>query len=483
MLVGIDVGTQSLKAVVVDERLRVRGEASISYSVSVPRAGWAEQDPALWLSALRPAIGRALAAADTRPTVVQGLGVAGQLDGCLAVDGAGQALSPCLIWMDRRATLEAARPDAPELRRRTGVLPDAIHMAPKAAWLARHLATAPLRFHQPTSFLVERLCGMAVMDRALASTTMVYDLAAAGFADDLLASFKLKRSALPALASCAERAAPLHAEGAELTGLPQGTLVAVGTGDDFSGAFGGGVTAPGVLACTLGTAEVVGALHPIPVIDAGNLLETHAFPCGGFFLENPGWLCGGAVAWLQTLLRLDDPASLHTLASEAPPGADHLLFLPAMTGAMAPEWDARARGAFYGLSPAHGAAHLARAVLEGCAFAMTDVLARLIALGVRVDTVRLLGGGARSAVWAQIRADVSGLPVEQVDGVDASALGAAACAAVAAGLGPDLVAVIEGAERTVRTVFPTPDGIDFYAGRHAAHGRLFRSLQPMFEAP
>jgi len=483
MLLGIDIGTQSLKAVVTDEALRPLGEGSRPYAFSCPHPGWAEQDPRLWLAALRPAIADALAAAGRSGGDVRGIGIAGQLDGCLAVDAAGDPLGPCLIWMDRRAEAEMPGIDLPALRRRTGVVPDPIHMGAKIRWLSRRSTPAAAMYHQPVSFVVQRLCGAAVMDAALASTSMLYDLEAGDYAPDLLAAFEVERHLLPALAPCASAAGALTDAAAQLCGLPAGIPVAVGTGDDFAGALGGGVLRPGILACTLGTAEVVGALHAAPLIDASDMLETHAFPTGQFFVENPGWLCGGAVGWLAGILGLQDTGTLHEAAARSPPGARGLLFLPAMTGAMAPRWYARARGAFYGLTPAHDRGDLARALLEGCAFAMRDVLDRLRAMGVAVGAVRLMGGGARSDIWPRIRADVAGLPVELMDGGDCSALGAAACAAVAAGVFPDLASALALRADPARVVAPDPLLADVYADRHAAYSRLFRSLRPMFEAP
>ena len=186
--------------------------------------------------------------------------------------------------------------------------------------------------------------------------------------------------------------------------------VAVGTGDDFSTPLGRRIVGPGQLAVVLGTGEVVGAVHPRLVIDDAGLVETHAYPGGAYFLENPGWLSGGAVTWLCEMLSIDGFEALHAEAATVPPGAAGLTFIPALTGAMAPVWNASARGCFYGLTPSHTRAHMARALLEGCAFAMRDVADRLKELGAEIRSVLLLGGGARSRLWAQIRADVLGLP-------------------------------------------------------------------------
>ena len=483
MIVGIDIGTQSLKAVVTDDELRPRGQAAVAYRPSFPRPGWAEQDCRLWEQALGPAIGGALEAAGCAPASVRALGICGQLDGCLAVDRDGQALAPCIIWMDRRAEAEIEDLSAEQVRVTTGVVLDATHMAAKARWQKRHLPGRARirRFHQPVSHLVARLTGEHVFDHGLASTTMVYDLARRGFDAALLERFELSADELPGIAEASERAGTLHSQGAALTGLSEGLPVAVGTGDDFSNPLGAGLVEPGMLACALGTAEVVGALHDRPAIDRRGLVETHGYPGGRFFIENPGWLSGGALAWFVEAFRLRDVQELDALAAGVPAGCEGITFVPALSGAMAPEWIASARACFYGLSAAHGTAHLARAVLEGCAFAMRDVLERLLEMGVPIGAILLLGGGARSPLWAQLRADLTGLPVILPRVVDTSPIGAAMLAAVAAGRQSSLLAAAHLVVGEARTIEPDPAQKAAYDDAYGAYRKLFLSLRPMFE--
>ena len=482
MIVGIDIGTQSLKAVVTDDDLRLRGQAAVGYQPSYPRPGWAEQDCQLWEQALGPAIAGALQAAGCAPETVRALGICGQLDGCVAVDHDGQALGPCLIWMDRRAQAEVRGISAERIRATTGVVLDATHMAAKARWLKRHLpARADIdRYHQPVSHLVARLTGEHVFDHGLASTTMVYDLSRRAFDAGLLELFELAADELPRIAEASDRAGTLHRQGAALTGLPEGLPVAVGTGDDFSNPLGAGLVEPGKLACALGTAEVVGALHDFPAIDRRGVVETHGYPGGRFFIENPGWLSGGALAWFVETFRLRDVQELDALAATAPAGCEGVIFLPALSGAMAPEWIASARGCFYGLSAAHGTAHLARAVLEGCAFAMRDVLERLLEMRVAIDAMLLLGGGARSTLWTQLRADLTGLSVTLPQIVETSPIGAAMLAAVAAGLQPSLLAAAPLVAGEARTIEPDPAQKAAYDDAYGAYRKLFESLRPMF---
>lgn len=491
MIVGIDIGTQSIKAVVTTDSLEVLGEAAQGYAPVFPQPGWAEQNPALWEKGLPLVLEQALQNAGINASKVGAVGVAGQLDGCLPVGPDGRALSNCLIWMDRRALRELSRladVDESDFRRITGITMDAGHMAAKIRWLMDHLPDSGkvFCFHQPVSYLVARLTGAHVLDHATASTSMLYSLERGDYDPRLLKAFGLTAASLPVIKPAWAEAGKLSPRAADRIGLPPGIPVAVGTGDDFSTPLGGGLIRPGQMACVLGTAEVVGALDESPRIDNRGLLETHRYFGGTYFIENPGWLSGGALEWFVETFRLDDAGQMVALAESAPPGSEGLLFLPALSGAMAPEWIASARAGFYGLTPAHGTAHMARAVLEGCAFAMRDVLDRLGQLGVPVESILLMGGGARSHLWSQIRSDVGQMPVTVPSRLDTSPVGAAMLAAVAADIQPDLQTCAEcveaaGAGAEAKTLLePDPGNADLYDDAYARYRLLFDSLRPMF---
>lgn len=483
MIVGIDIGTQSLKAVVTAEDLSVKGEASVKYEPVFPRPGWAEQDPRLWENSLQRAVSEALAQAGCQPSDVKVLGIAGQLDGCVAVDQNGLPLGPCLIWMDRRALNEVPSGMAAVVRSKTGITLDASHMAAKMRWLLRHLdnAGAVHRFHQPVSYLVMRLTGQHVLDHAVASTSMLYSLHESDYDPDLLHAFEISRELLPDIAPAWSVAGVITAAGSALCGLPEGIPVTVGTGDDYSTPLGAGLVTPGRFVSVLGTAEVVGALDLTPKIDQGGLVETHRYFGDCFFIENPGWLSGGSVEWFVKTWRLSGVEEMNRLAETVPPGSDGLLFLPGLSGAMAPEWIETARGCFYGLTVAHSSAHMARAVFEGCAFAMLDVLQRLKSMDVPVESILLLGGGARSITWAKIRSDMSGLPVTIPSRVDTSPVGAAMLAAVAGGLQPTLERCAELVSGEQKQIKPSMENHILYQAAHARQRLLFDCLRPMYE--
>lgn len=434
--VGLDLGTQSVKAVVCDERLALLGQHSVSYGTARPAPDAAQQDPYEWEKALAVAIGGALREATTRPEDIAALAIVGQLDGCVPVDAHGAPAHPALIWQDRRASAEAARVPPAELFAITGQVADASHMAPKIVWLREHGVRAA-RWHQPVSYLVSRLTGEHVFEPALASTTMLLDLTTRAWSQRLLDGFAIDARELPALREACAAAGTLTPNGAVLTGLRAGTPVAVGTGDDFANVIGAGVTRPGRLVCAIGTAEVVGILSDTPVLDrvgAEPLVETHLFPAGGYFIEHPGWVAGGAVRWGASLFGLDDEA----FDAIALSGSHGLTFLPALAGQMTPVWRPHVRGALLGLSLAHGAEQIASAIFEGLTFATRDVAERLRAMGLAFDEVLLVGGGARARSWGRLRANVLGVRHRVAANVDGSPLAAAMIAAVCAGAFPDL---------------------------------------------
>ena len=476
MIIGLDIGTQSLKAVVVDEGLAVLGRGSHQYTYRVPQPGHAEQDPQCWLDALGPAISAALKSAGVSSGAIEAIGVAGQLDGCVAVDAGGVAIGPALIWMDRRAGDHLVDLDPAVLQEITGQVGDPSHMAPKMAWLKQHYGDAASRFHQPTSFVLEALCGEAVFDPGHASTTLLYDQRDDSLSGELLDAYSLRPEELPSIAEASSIAGNLSERGAGLAGLDVGTALCVGTGDDFATPLGAGLVRPGVAACVLGTAEVVGAVSPVRTLDPHSLVETHSFFAGRYFIENPGWLAGASLRWASEVLAINSAAELDRLASTSPPGAAGVTFLPALSGSMAPRWEPSARGCFYGLSAATTRADMARSVLEGCAFAMRDVLDRLSEMGVGCSEIVLLGGGSRSALWAQIRADASSKIVGRADEFDSCAVGAAMLAAIASGVHSDIDSA--GAARPVPVAVAEP--AREMEQHYQRYRELFSSLEPMF---
>lgn len=432
-VVGCDVGTQSTKGVLLSEEGNVVATATSPHGVTFPAAGWAEQDPAQWRSAVTEVIGRL---AGEAPGRVSHIAVDAQVDGVVATDNDLEPLHPAIIWMDRRAitqTEHIAHTVGPErVFSITGLNCDSTHGGPKMMWLLEHLDERPTSFLPPASFVSSWMTGEAVQDHANASSSMLYDVEQGGWSAPMLDATGIDVETLPRIAESTEIIGRVRPELAKELGLDEQTVVVVGTGDDHAAAVGAGAARPGVIADVTGTAEPIGVASSHPVFDhSQRLVETHAHAVpGSWFIENPGFVSGGSVMWLARVLGIGQD-QVFELAASSPPGAKGLIFIPALSGSTTPRWIDRARASFTGASMDHGREDMCRAVLEGCTFALRDIVDRLASLGLQTAQLNVTGGGARSRLWSQMKADVTGRPVAPVEG-ESAALGAACLAAVAA---------------------------------------------------
>jgi len=485
-LIGADIGSQSVKAVLLDPDGRTVASAGQACAMLHPANGWAEQDPADWQTGLTIAIRQLITRSGVAPSQVTHLGLASQVDGVVPVDDRLRPLRAGLIWLDRRAAAQAAAlsralgPDC--IFATTGLNADASHIAPKLMWLREH---EPATFRQARCFppvggyMLGWLTGTLAQDHANASSTLLYDVRTGSWDGRMLATADIDPGLLAEIRPSAQAAGTLTAEAVEDLGLGRDTVVVVGTGDEHAACVGAGAIVPGLVADVTGTAEPVAVTAPSPVFDAEHVVETHAHAITGLLLvENPGFVSGGCTLWCARSVLDIDQAGLFELAARAPAGADGVLFVPALSGATVPRWNDRMRGSFAGLSMNHDRSHLARAVVEGCSFALRDVLGRLDALGLAGEEIRIVGGGARSELWLQIKADVTGRTVRPVLAEEPTALGAAILAGLAAGTFRD------AADAVARTVTPSADGYEpderaraVYEERYAQYRALYDGVE------
>lgn len=461
LVLGVDVGSQSIKVVLVDQGGDVVGTGAAALSMMHEHDGWAEQDPQAYLGALGEAVRAATAGVDTARVVAMGLG--SQVDGVVACDAAGAALRPAIIWLDKRATEECDRlvaavgPDL--LAERTGLVADASHSAPKMMWIRDHEPPVWRRAAMLApvgSFLLHHLTGSHAQDPANASSTMVFDVTRGDFDPALCDAAGLDPTMLAPVRPSTEVVGTLRSTVAGELGLPDRCVVVVGTGDEHAASVGAGAIEAGVVVDVTGTAEPVTTVSATPVRDPLCLVETHghAVP-GSWLIENPGFVSGGSTLWLAGLLGVRQ-AEIFPLAQHAEPGSDGVLFLPALSGATAPRWNDRMRGGLLGLAMNHTPAHVARSVLEGCAYALRDIVERLDALGLGHGEIRIVGGGARDDLWATIKANVLGRPVRRVLTEEATAVGAAMVAGVGAGVFSDFGAASVAVRLAPAAIEPDP---------------------------
>jgi xylulokinase len=368
-------------------------------------------------------------------------------------DEAGRALRPAMIWMDRRAEAQAARVaehiSRADFYRSVGANLDSSHAVFKALWVRDEepdIWSKAAWLMSPGTFVLREVAGPIAVDYSNASSLALLDPRSRKWSSEVLGAVDVSESMLPELGGGTDPTGHVTAAFAEVSGLDPSTVVALGCGDEMAATLGAGVFAPGEVCDVVGTAEPVCAASAEPREDPTMLVECHphADP-DAWLLENPGFVSGGNLRWWRDQFApiergaeeegLGDAYDLLSRQAERiEPGAEGLVFLPAMQGAMAPEWNGSARGVFYGLTLAHTRAHMTRAVLEGSAFGLRDILEAMIAAGLDVRQLTLVGGGAKGPLWRQIKADVTGLPVRVPVNVETTATGAAILAAVAAGL-------------------------------------------------
>lgn len=489
-VIGIDLGSQSLKGLLLDPAGRLIGEAARPYDIRYPHPAWAEEDPEDWWTAIREVVAELVANARLAAGDVGALAFASQVDGVVAVDERGVALHPAIIWLDRRAEEETAelgrRMPAEAIFERSGLNLDSSHVAPKILWLRAHVPDAWERarvLHLPGSWAVARLTGAEIVDHSNASSTLLYDVRARDWSPELLAAAGLERERLPAVADSIAVAGNLTAAAAAALGLTTDCRVAVGSGDEHAASLGAGVLRAGPICDIAGTAEPVAVASDAPIFDRTGLVETHAHADPrSWLIENPGFVSGGSVRWFNDTLGRTSFDDLCAQAAAVAPGSQGAIFVPALSGAMTPRWNGRARGVFYGLSLAHGLGHLARSVFEGCTFGLRDIVDRFTELGLGPGEIRVVGGGSRSDLLLQMKADVTGKPVQRVVHPEATALGATMMAAVAAGTFASLDEAAEALVRLDEVVYePDPATRSAYEDAYRTYRALYDAVEPLFD--
>jgi xylulokinase len=485
-VVGVDVGSQSVKGVLIDSEGVVRASGSHALTMHHPQGGWAEQDARHFEQGIAAVVAATLAHAGVAASEVGALCLACQVDGVVPMSSKGNALGPAIIWLDRRAEKEVAdlagKVGADRLFELTGLVPDSSHSGPKIMWLREHepqIFADAAAFPPVAGYLLKRLTGRLAIDHANASSSLLYDLRERRWSEELMEAGGLNSDQLGEILDANEVAGPLSALGASLTRLSTGCVVLVGTGDEHAASIGAGSLSTGCVTDVTGTAEPVTVASDQVILDYEGLVETHAHALKDRYLvENPGFVSGGSTLWLAENVLKVTQAAFFELAASAPAGSDGVIFLPSLSGAMTPRWNARMRGAFAGLAMPHTSATMARAVLEGCAFALRDVTERFSALGLGQDEIRVVGGGAASETWMQIKADVTGRPVRRVLVPEATALGAALLAGVATGIFPDIT---DAVTRTVRVAdqpfLPDPERRSLYDDAYANYRRLYDGVE------
>lgn len=498
-LIGLDVGTTNVKAVVFDVHGIVLTRASRRQIVSQPRHGWAEYDAETLFATAADTIAQALAALP-QPRRVAGMAVSSMAETAVALDRDRRAIRPAIAWHDERAEDQAVwwRREVGDdvVASITGLPIVPIFGVHKLTWLREHEPEAFARIDcwlNVADYVAFRLTGRAATDHSLGARLMLMDLTTLDWSPDLLSACKLNADLFAELVPSGTPVGRVHTEGSAATGLPVGTPVAAGGMDHPCAALALGIRRPGDFLDSLGTSEsifsVIPAHHSDPEFTRmGYQQGPHVAP-GTYYCNGGMYTAGACVDWLHALAfsESDGYDAMIDAAESVPPGAGGVHFLPHLRMANTPIDDERSRGAFVGLSVDTHRSHLARAVFEGLAFgsrASFDVL--IEQLGLTVERVRAAGGGTRNPLLMRIKAALlpRDITLEVVEFEEAASLGAALLAGVGAGVYADVEEASGAVNLKTRSIArPSQALVDFYERAfHEVHERLYPQVAPLSHA-
>jgi xylulokinase len=489
-LLGLDIGTSGAKALLCDDRGGVLATATAEYPLHSPFPLWSEQDPADWWRGARQALREVVEATGVDARQIAGLGLTGQMHGAVFLDAQGAVIRPALLWNDQRTAAECAeitkRVGAARLIEIAGNPALTGFQAPKILWLRNHEPESYARLAQvllPKDYIRLLLTGTRAADAADAAGTLLLDLRARDWSDEILRALDIPRDWLPQVYEGPEVTGALLPDVAKELGLPAGLPVIAGGGDNAAAAIGTGIVRAGVVSSSIGTSGVIFAHADQIALDPQGRLHTfcHSVP-GQYHLMAVTLAAGGSFQWLRNTLRQVGAPSLSydemtALASGVAPGAEGLLFLPYLTGERTPHLDPLARGAFVGLTTRHSAAHMIRAVMEGVVFSLRDGLTIMCELGLPLGEVRATGGGGRSPLWRQMQADIYGAPVATLAAEEGPAYGAALLAGVGAGLFADVHMAVDRCVKVSGTTQPDAAAQARYEQVYSIYRGLYAALK------
>jgi xylulokinase len=503
ILLGVDVGTSATKALLCDGHGRVLATAGAEYPIYTPRPGWSEQEPLDWWQATIRATEAVCAKAKVKPSQITGVGLSGQMHGSVFLADGIRPLRRALLWNDQRTAAECR-----EIEERAGGRKSLIAMvnnvaltgftAPKILWLRKHEPRVYGKVKHillPKDYIRYCLTGEYAAEVSDAAGTLLLNVRKRRWHRELLSRLHIDAELLPPVYESVVVSGTVHREASRATGIPAGTPVVGGAGDQPAGAVGNGIVRAGIVSATMGTSGVVFAHAEKPVPNPEGTLQSfcHAVP-GKWCVFGCMLAAGGSLQWLRNTLLADevaaarrahkDPGAIYPKmiveASKVPAGCDGLFFLPYLTGERCPYPDPNARGAWIGLEVRHDRADMIRAVLEGITYGMRDQIELMRKAGVKVTEVRAGGGGAQSAFWRQLQADMYQAKVVTINTAEGAAYGVALLAAVGTGEFGTVEEACAKAIKITETRRPDPRTAKVYDRRYPQFRQLYASLKEDF---
>lgn len=497
-LLGIDIGTSACKVALFDQKGKVEAAVSEAYPVYYPHPGWAEQNPDEWWEAVCSAIWKVISSSGIAPEMIAGIGIDGQSWSAIAIDENGKVLANTPIWMDTRAQSICDRVNAEvgaeKIFELCGNMLQPSYTTAKILWYKENMPEVYAKTYkilQSNSFIGYRLTGAITQDVSQGYGMHCFNMRTGEWDMEMCEALGISGSFLPELVPCHQIIGTVTEKAAELTGLKVGTPVAAGGLDAACGTLGAGVIHPGETQEQGGQAGGMSICIDEYAADPRLILGYHVVP-DQWLLQGGTTGGGGVMRWLEhefgdyerSIAAEKGKTSLHQYNEEAeqvPAGSDGLVFLPYMAGERSPIWDPNAKGVFYGLDFSKTKGHMIRSCMEGVAYSLKHNLDIAENAGAHVKELLAVGGSANSALWMQIKSDITGKPLAVPFSDTATTLGAALLAGVGVGMYKDFEDAVEQTVKITRRYEPDKTNQAVYEKNYDTYLSLYENLKDLMK--
>lgn len=489
---GIDLGTSSVKIVIMNENGQVVSSISKDYDVNYPKVGWAEQNPEDWWTATRDGIKELINSSEIKGESIKGIGFSGQMHGLVLLDKENNVLRPAILWCDQRTQEECdylnKEIGQDKVSQFTGNMALTGFTAPKLLWVRKHEEEIFNKIEHillPKDYIRFKLTGTYATDVSDASGMLMLDVENRKWSKEMLEILGISEKVLPKVYESWEVTGKVIREVSEYTGLSEETVVVAGGGDNAAGAVGTGTVEEGILSVSLGTSGVVFASSDKYEVDEKNRLHSFCHANGKWHQMGVMLSAASCLKWWVENINKDIEGDVFDKlleeANSSPIGANGVVFLPYLMGERTPYSDPDAKGVFFGLNITSAREDMTRAILEGVCFGLRDSLEILKSLNVDIKEVRVSGGGAKSPLWRQILADIFGVTVKVINSKEGPAYGAAILAAVGCGAFNSVDEACKKLIKVTDSTEPNPKNVEVYNKVYNVYKGLYPALKESFK--
>lgn len=499
-ILAVDLGTTAIKVLLFQSNGQVISNSTQEYKLLTPTELAVELEVEKYWNAFKKGLTEVLTQAKIDSSKIKSIGISAQGETLILVDKEGNPLTNAIVWLDNRAQQEAEELVKEFGNENTYHITGQVEIVPtwpaaKILWFKKHkpdIYRKVAKFLLIEDYFIYRLCGKYVCEGSLICSTVYWDIIEKVWWKDMLSYLGVKEVQLPEIRESGEVVGSIQPKIARELGLSADTLVTTGALDQACGAIGVGNLVPGVISENTGAALAICATVDHPIFDKKRRMPCHYHGIPDTYMAHTFTTGGMGLRWfrdkfcspeidISSFIKVDSYNLLDQEAAQVPPGCNGLVMLPHLQGAMAPESNPKAKGVFYGFTLHHGKAHFVRSIMEAIAFAIQRNIDVLEDLGIKVDEIRSLGGGSRSLLWSQIKADVTQRSVYIMENEEAACLGAAMLAGVATGIYPNLKVATKKMVSIKKQVKPNKANMDTYKQGYKRYTSLYNSLIDMFK--